>query len=79
MIADNKRPVEVHWNAGELGCGGLITELCRKVQGLKEAEQLHLTARGPGAPVDIPAWCRITGHVLVLENHPDYIIAKKGD
>jgi tRNA 2-thiouridine synthesizing protein A len=26
---------------------------------------LKLIARGPGAPADLPAYCRMTGHKLV--------------
>ena len=46
---------------------------------LQANELLELVARSAGASVDVPAWCRITGHGLVLAIHPRYIIRKKGD
>jgi len=30
-----------------------------------------------GAPADIPAWCRLTGHTLVSQEHPVYRIRRK--
>jgi tRNA 2-thiouridine synthesizing protein A len=71
--------INARWNAGEMGCGMFIVELRRRVARLQTGELLQVTAHGLGAPHEIPAWCRITGHVLVLANHPNYIIERKGD
>ena len=52
------------WDAGDLGCGPLVLELrkrLRKMPGLV----LKVTALDPGAPIDLPAWCRLTGNELV--------------
>jgi tRNA 2-thiouridine synthesizing protein A len=38
---------------------------------------MKLTARDPGAPADIPAWCRMTGHILMNQTHPVYLIQRK--
>ena len=37
---------------------------------------LQLIARDPGAPADIPAWCRMTGNTLLREEHPVYYIKR---
>jgi tRNA 2-thiouridine synthesizing protein A len=37
---------------------------------------LHLVARDPGAPADIPAWCRMTGNTLLRDEHPVYYIKR---
>lgn len=79
MSMDENRPTTASWDAGEMGCGGLILGLRRVLDKLQENDLLELIARSAGASVDIPAWCRITGHDLVLAIHPRYIIRKKGD
>jgi len=79
MSTEQDRPISASWDAGETGCGGLILGLRRALDKLQGNDLLELLAHGAGAPVDIPAWCRITGHDLVLAIHPRYIIRKKGD
>ena len=53
------------WDAGDLGCGELVLELRTRLGGLRPGEVFRLIARDPGAPQDLPAWCRMTGHTLV--------------
>jgi tRNA 2-thiouridine synthesizing protein A len=65
-----------HWNAGESGCGSLIVGLKRQLEQMKTGEMLRVTAHSAGAPADLPAWCRMTGHSLIEANHPDYVVEK---
>ncbi len=65
------------WDAGEMGCGDLVLELRLRLQAMKAGEVLRLTALDLGAPEDIPAWCRMTGHDLVAARPPDYFIRRK--
>lgn len=65
------------WDAGELGCGELVAELRRRVKLLEPRQTFHLITRDPGAVLDIPAWCRLTGHQLRQADHPHYIIVRK--
>ena len=67
------------WNAGELGCGELVLELRNRLTAMKPGARLKLVALDPGAPADIPAWCRMTGHTLVATQHPVYLIQRKED
>jgi len=60
-----------------MGCGDLVLELRARVEVLGPGRVLRLTARDPGAPADIPAWCRMTGHALVSAQHPIYLIRRK--
>jgi tRNA 2-thiouridine synthesizing protein A len=60
-----------------MGCGDLVLELRGRVEALGPGRVLRLTARDPGAPADIPAWCRMTGHALVSAHHPIYLIRRK--
>lgn len=68
---------DAEWDAGDLGCGDLVLELRARMEPLAPGRVLKLTARDPGAPADIPAWCRMTGHALVSEQHPIYLIRRK--
>jgi tRNA 2-thiouridine synthesizing protein A len=67
------------WNAGELGCGELVLELRHRLAALRAGEVFKLVARDAGAPADIPAWCRMTGHTLLSTQHPEYFIQRKED
>jgi len=68
---------DVEWDAGDMGCGDLVLELRARMEPLAPGRVLRLTARDPGARADIPAWCRMTGHALVSEQHPIYLIRRK--
>ena len=65
------------WDAGDMGCGELVLELRARLDGLPPGQVITLTARDPGAPIDIPAWCRMTGHTLLSQAHPVYRIQRK--
>lgn len=67
------------WDAGKAGCGSLIAGLKRQLERVGAGQCLLVTANSAGAPVDLPAWCRITGHTLVEVNHPHYVIRRKDD
>ena len=71
------RAADVEWNAGELGCGELVLELHLRMQALSPGQVLRLVALDPGAPADLPAWCRLTGHTLLSSEHPVYLIRRK--
>jgi tRNA 2-thiouridine synthesizing protein A len=72
------RPVpDAEWDAGDAGCGDLVLDLRIRLQSMKPGEILKLTARDPGAPEDLPAWCRLTGHSLLSSQHPEYWIERK--
>lgn len=69
-------PVDV-WDAGPMGCGELVFHLMLRVRALRPGQILKLTATDPGAPHDLPAWCRMTGHRLVRAEPPHYLIERK--
>jgi len=58
---------DLEWNAGEMSCGDLVLELRRRV---REApgRVIKVTALDAGAPADLPAWCRMTGHALLAQD-----------
>ena len=71
--------MEERWDAGDMGCGQLVFELSRHVKQMKPGDSLEVIARDPGAPTDLPAWCRMTGHRLASADHPVYVIERKGE
>ena len=68
---------DVEWNAGDLGCGDLVLQLMHRMNALPPGRVLRLVALDPGAPADLPAWCRLTGHTLLAADHPVYLIRRK--
>ena len=69
--------MKFQWDAGETGCGQLIVGLRRQLEPLHCGASLEVNARDAGAPADLPAWCRMTGHTLISAAHPVYVIQKK--
>jgi tRNA 2-thiouridine synthesizing protein A len=68
------------WDAGNLGCGELLLDLRGRLAAIP-GQVLRLIALDPGAPEDIPAWCRLTGHVLIRQEKAtsSYWIRARGD
>jgi tRNA 2-thiouridine synthesizing protein A len=65
------------WDAGDLGCGELVLQLRIRLQNKPAGSVMRVVARDPGAPEDLPAWCRMTRNELLAANHPEYIIKRK--
>ena len=76
-MGDAPARVDAEWDAGETGCGELVLELRFLLDTMKPGQIMKLTARDPGAPADIPAWCRMTGNPLVGGQPPVYLIQRK--
>jgi tRNA 2-thiouridine synthesizing protein A len=62
-----------------MACGDLILELRQRVRMLAPGQVLRVTAHDPGAPQDLPAWCGMTGHPLLVARHPEYFIERRRD
>jgi tRNA 2-thiouridine synthesizing protein A len=67
------------WEPTELGCGQLVFELRRQLDRVEPGETLEVVTDDPGAPVDLPAWCRMTGHALISAQPPIYVVRRKTD
>jgi tRNA 2-thiouridine synthesizing protein A len=76
---DGRTPLHAHaeWDAGDMGCGDLVLELRMRLQAMQPGQLMKLCARDAGAPQDLPAWCRLTGHTLLRAEHPTYWIKRK--
>jgi len=73
----SRKDIAVEWNAGALACGDLVLELRERLGAMRPGEVLRVVAVDPGAPADLPAWCRMTGHRLVASEHPVYLIRRR--
>lgn len=52
------------WDAGDLACGELVIELRKKLRRIP-GKVLKVIALDASAPIDLPAWCRLTSNELV--------------
>ena len=48
------------FDAGDMGCGDLVLELRSRLSAIPPGAVLVVRAVDPGAPGDLPAWCRVT-------------------
>ena len=80
VLSDGPGPDPVsdaEWDGGSLGCGELVMGLRTRLLSMRPGGILKLTALDQGAPEDLPAWCRLTGHQLVSSRHPEYWIQRR--
>lgn len=56
------------WDAGELGCGDLVLRLRFRLKAMHRGQVIRVRALDPGAPQDLPAWCRLTGETLLYSD-----------
>ncbi|GAA2703530.1 sulfurtransferase TusA family protein [Actinoplanes palleronii] len=54
--------VPVVLDGGDRRCVLLLIELRRLIATLTLGAVVHLVATDPAAPLDLPAWCHLTGH-----------------
>ena len=76
MSTNDRRQIAQRWDAGDIGCGPFIVGVKRRLGEMQAGERLEVTTLNAGAPSDLPAWCRMTGHTLVAAHRPIYIIEK---
>lgn len=84
MAGDPWRQIPKEWefesrfDGGEDGCGEVLLELRIHVRSMAPETRLAILARDTGARIEIPAWCRLTGHTLLEARHPFYWVRIKG-
>jgi tRNA 2-thiouridine synthesizing protein A len=49
---------------GEKNCSQLIMEVMLAMRHMHNGQTLLVTAYDPSAPIDLDAWCRMTGNTL---------------
>jgi len=53
------------YDAGPTGCGELIMHLFLTMKKMGSKQIIEVISYDPGAREDIPAWCRLQGHILL--------------
>lgn len=53
------------FDMGDEGCGEMAMSLRKEMLALTAGDEVRVLSRDAGAPEDVPAWCRLTGHTLV--------------
>ncbi len=70
--------VPVVLDGGERRCVLLLIELRRLTLRLTPGTVVHLIATDPAAPLDLPAWCHLTGHTYLgpvpASDRPTYAV-----
>jgi tRNA 2-thiouridine synthesizing protein A len=49
-------------DCGDRGCAALLLELRGRICDRPAGTVIHLIASDPAAPIDLAAWCHLTGH-----------------
>jgi len=49
---------------GEKNCSQLVMEVMLAIRHMDKGQILLVTAYDPSAPIDLEAWCRMTGNTL---------------
>ncbi|MFE3450367.1 sulfurtransferase TusA family protein [Nonomuraea sp. NPDC059194] len=73
----NDGPTVSVLDGGRRSCVVLLMELRRHVSALNPGDAVHLIAHDPAAPLDLAAWCHLTGHTYlgpVPSDQPTYAI-----
>ena len=79
MSSNQQNHVHARWLAGKIGCSQLAVGLQQALAEVNVGERVEVVTHNEGAEIDIPAWCHLTGHELLVLDHPVYIIQKQGD
>ena len=64
------------FDGGDTGCGEMLLDLLLFMKKQPSDSVVKVRALDPGAPLEIPAWCRLTKHELIETDHPIYKIKK---
>lgn len=73
---NNSDNTEPFFDGGETGCGELLLDLLLFMKQQPNESIVKVRALDPGAPLEIPAWCRLTKNELIESEHPIYRIKK---
>jgi len=69
---------DAFYDAGDKGCGeGPLDEIAPLMRELTPGQTLEVRATDPTVVVDLPAWCRLTGHTLIDQQGDRFLIRRK--
>jgi tRNA 2-thiouridine synthesizing protein A len=64
-MSDGSAGEPVILDGGDRRCVQLLIDLRRLVTQVGPGTVIHLIATDPAAPIDLPAWCHLTGHTYL--------------
>jgi len=73
---------DIQLDAGKANCSELIMLIFQTMKRMEHGQSLEVLAHDQLADIDITAWCRMTGNVLVAhfrDNHPQRFLIRKMD
>ncbi len=65
------------FDGGEETCGRVIVNLHLYIRDQEPGLRILVISRDPGAPLELPAWSRMTKNELTERQHPYYLITLK--
>ncbi len=65
------------FDGGEETCGRVIINLYTYLLPMPPGTKVMLISMDPAAPIEFPAWCRMTRNTLLDMRHPYYLIEYK--
>ncbi len=65
------------FDGGDETCGRVIVNLYLYIRDQEPGLRILVISRDPGAPVELPAWCRMTKNELSKSKHPYYLLTLK--
>ncbi len=75
-MSEDKHNISAKFDGGDTGCGELLLDLLLFMRKQPAGAIVEVRALDAGAPSEIPAWCRLTKHILLSSEHPFYNIQK---
>ena len=85
MVKNNYRETLPDWefedefDGGEESCGRVIINLYLYLKPVSPGTRILVISKDPAAPLEFPAWCRMTKNRLINVEHPYYLIQYKPD
>ena len=68
---------DAFYDSGDKGCAeGPLDEIAAMMRQLESGQTLEVRATDPSVAVDLPAWCRMTGHTVVEQEQDRYLIRR---
>lgn len=69
---------DAFYDAGDKGCGeGPLDDIALLIRKMRGGQTLEIHATEPSVAVDLPAWCRLTGHRLLEHTGDHYLVRRK--
>jgi len=69
---------DAFYDAGDKGCGdGPLDDIALLIRRMTPGQRLEIRATEPSVAVDLPAWCRLTGHRLLQHQGDRYLVERK--